>query len=180
MSKLSDVHTAGLLGLLGNVNLTRGILAINAISAATVKSTNAFVYTIGGVYYGKAVLATQSIVTTHDSYGNVAGGYVQPLGVTAYLTLGLNAAGVLCSVQGTFAGQTANSSPTVGVGPVYNSGTSFLGSGAVPDVPAGFTAIGVLKVVTTTATFTPGTTLLDAAGVLVTYFDVALLPVGAL
>ncbi len=52
-----------------------------------------------------------------------------------------------------------------------------VGDGDIPDEPAGYTAIGAIKVVTAAeTTFTPGTTLLDAAGITATYFDVAVLP----
>jgi hypothetical protein len=180
MAKLSDLTNSALVSLLSNVNLSKGVLAINIGGAATVKSTNAYSYTVNGVLLSKALLAAQSIVPTHDAYGNAAAGYVQPAGVTAYLTLGLNAAGAVCVAQGTFAGQKAGTDPAVGVGPAYNQGISFIGSGAVPDVPMGYTAIGVIKVVTGAATFTPGTTALDAANVTASYFDVAVLPAGLL
>lgn len=181
MSKLSDLNSAALSALLGNVNLTKGVLAINAGGAATVKSTNAYTFTVNGVQYTKAALAAQAITVTHDEYGNAFAGYVQPAGVTAYLTLALNAAGTVAVVQGTYAGQKPAADPTIGVGSAYNNGTSFIGRGAVPDLPAGYTPIGVIKVVTAgAATFTPGTTLLDAANVTATYFDVCLLPAGLL
>lgn len=181
MAKLSDLTNSALVSLLSNFNLVKGVLAINIGGAATVKSTNAYTYAVNGVQYTKAALAAQAITATHDAFGNVAAGYVQPAGVTAYLTLALNAAGTVAVVQGTYAGQKAGSDPAVGVGPAYNQGTSFIGSGAVPDLPAGYAAIGVMKVVTTgAATFTPGTTVLDAANVAVTYFDVSLLPAGLL
>jgi len=182
MSKLSDLTSAALASLLGNVNFSaKATYAINAAGAATIKTTGAFEYTVGGVKYSKAALAAQSIAVTHDAYGNAFTGYVQPAGVTTYLTLALNAAGTVAVVQGTYAGQKPGQDPAVGVGPAYNNGTSFIGSGAVPDVPAGYTAIAVIKVVTAgVATFTPGTTLLDAANVTPSYFDVAVLPSGLL
>ena len=53
---------------------------------------------------------------------------------------------------------------------------TFEGVGVLPDVADGFTPIGIIKVVATSAAFVPGTTALDAAGLTVTYTDVALLP----
>lgn len=181
MAKLSDITNGGVLGLLSNVNLTRGVLAINLGGAATVKSTAAYNYTVGGLFYAKAALAAQSLAVTHDAYGNAFAGYVQPAGVTAYLTLALNAAGAVAVVQGTYAGQKTGADAAVGLGNAYNNGTSFIGNGAIADVPAGYTAIGVVKVVTAgVATFTPGTTALDAANVTSSYFDVCMLPTGVL
>lgn len=47
----------------------------------------------------------------------------------------------------------------------------------LPDVPAGVCPVGYLKVVAAVGTtFTPGTTLLDAAGVTVTYVDISVPP----
>lgn len=50
------------------------------------------------------------------------------------------------------------------------------GIGYLPDVANGYTAIGIIKVVSTSAAFVPGTTALDAAGLTVTYTDVSVLP----
>ena len=180
MSKLSDVTSSALLELLGNVNLSKGVLAINLAAAATIKSTGGYSYTVDGVLLAKAALAAQAITPTHDAFGNVAAGYVQPAGKTAYLTVSLNAAGVVSVAQGTYAGQTAGTDPAVGVGPAYNGGISFVGMGRVPDVPDNYTPIGVIKVVTGASAFTPGVTALDAAGVTVSYFDVAVLPAALL
>lgn len=182
MSKLSDLANAALASLLGNVNNSDiATFAINIGGAATIKTTGAFKYTVNGVKCAKAALAAQSIAVTHDAYGAASTGYVQPAGKTVYLTLGLNAAGGVAVVQGSYAGQKPGFDPAVGVGAAYNQGTSFIGNGAVPDVPAGYTAVAVIKVVTAgVATFTPGTTALDAANVTVSYFDVAVLPAGLL
>lgn len=181
MAKLSDVTNAAILALLSNVSTVKPVLAINLGGAATVKTTNAISYTVNGVQYSKAALSAQAITATHDAYGNAAVGYVQPAGTTVYYTLSVNAAGTISVAQGTYAGQKAGTDPAVGVGPAYNQGTSFIGNGAVPDVPAGYTAFGVIKVVTAgAATFTAGTTALDAANVTASYFDVMVLPSGNL
>jgi hypothetical protein len=177
MAKLSDITAAAILSLLGNRTNNKPVLSINIGGAATVKTTAAPVYTVNGVAYTGSILAAQSVAITHDENGNAYLGYVQPAGVTAYYTLALNAAGTVSVVQGMFAGQKAGTDPTVGVGPAYSMGASFIGGGRVPDVPAGYTPFGVIKVVTAgAATFTPGTTALDAVNVTVTYFDVAVIP----
>lgn len=53
---------------------------------------------------------------------------------------------------------------------------TYEGIGQLPDVPAGVAVIGLVKVVAASAVFTPGTTLLDAAGITVTYHDTAFMP----
>jgi len=96
--------------------------------------------------------------------------YVQPINTTVIYVLALNAAGTVAVVQGTYAGQQIT----------YGSDLSKIvtAGGGVPNLPAGYTAIGAIKVVTNgVATFTAGTTALDAAGLTVTYSDLALLPV---
>lgn len=173
MSKVNDFPSQALTNLLSNMNLSKGVLAINGAAAATIKSTNAYSYTNNGVLLAKAALAAQSIVPTHTNHGKaLLGAYVQPISTTAYYTLALDGAGNVAVVQGWYAGQNLSQ---------LQVGVSAVGDGAVPDVPLGYTPIGVLKVATGgAATFTPGTTALDAAGVTVTYFDVALMPAGLL
>lgn len=176
MSRLSDVNNA-VRTLLGNVTLAKAVLAINAGGAATVKTTSAIPYTVDGIHYSKALLAAQSIAVTHDWRRQPGGAYVQPAGTTVYYTLGLDKTGAVCVVQGSYAGQKWGTDPTLGLGNGSNMGTSYQGTGDLPDVPDGFTAFGIMKVTTSgAATFTPGTTALDAANVAVSYFDVCLLP----
>lgn len=180
--RLSDVSSAVVRALLGYANLGKSILAINAAGAATVKTTNALSYTADGLLYSKAALAAQSIAVTHgvaaggDAIANV-GGYVQPVNTTVYYVLAVNAAGTLAVVQGAYDGQIPTLDPTKGIGSLAAVGTSASGNGNVPNPPDGYTAFGLIKVVTNGATtFTAGTTLLDAAGIAVTFFDVCLLP----
>ena len=160
---------------MGNMSLAKPVLAINAAGAATVKTTNALVFTVDGIQYTKAALAAQSLAPTHDSRGN-PGVYVQPENTTVYYTLAVNKAGAIAVVQGSFAGQRYGIDPTVGVGSGANMGTSYIGDGSVPDAPDGYTPFGLIKVVTGNVKFTPGTTLLDAANVTATYFDIGVLP----
>lgn len=176
MSKLSDLTNKAVMDLLGSMNFVKPVLAINAASAATVKTTNALTYTVNGVMYSKAILAAQSIAVTHTDNGRaVGGGYVQPASTTVYYTLSVNAAGVISVTQGTFAGQTVV---------VGQSGTSYAGDGSIPDVPAGYSAFGVIKVITNAGqTFAPGTDALDNLTKLASaaaYFDICSLPVGLL
>lgn len=175
--RLSSITQHAIAYLLGNQSLAKAVLAINAGGAATVKTTNALAYTIGGLLYTKAALAAQAITVTHDARGNAAaGGYVQPANTTVYYTIGLNAAGTVSVTQSSFAGQILNTDPTVGGGPTSNMGTTFVGSGHIANPPAGYTAVGLIKVVTGAATFTAGTTALDAANVTATFYDISVIP----
>jgi hypothetical protein len=173
MSSLSEIQSAVVAKVLGNRCQGKAVLAINAASAATVKTTNAITYTVNGVALTKTALAAQSMVPTHDAYGDpVAVGilaYVQPASTTVYYVISLNAAGTVAISQGSYAGQTQ-------VYPTNLSKTA-IGNGVVPVEPTGYTGVGIVKVVTGATTFTPGTTALDAALVTATYFDVDVLPV---
>jgi len=174
MSDLSKISSQDIANAIGGLCFSKITLAINAGGAATVRSTGAIDYTVGGVYSTKAALSAQAITVTHRFDGKpvtVADpAYVQPINTTVIYVLALNAAGTVAVVQGTYAGQQIT----------YGSDLSKIvtAGGGVPNLPAGYTAIGAIKVVTNgVATFTAGTTALDAAGLTVTYSDLALLPV---
>lgn len=170
MSRISDITNAAIRSMVGTFNSVKAVLAINAAGAATVKTTNALSYVIDGIQYTKAALAAQAIAITSGL------SYVQPALTTVYYTLGVDAAGNISVTQGSYAGQTLSADPTKGIG-VSKMGASWVGDGSVPDVPDGYCPFGLMKVTTAAATtFTPGTTLLDAAGVTVAYYDLALLP----
>lgn len=170
LNKITDQDTAN---ALGGMCLTKGVLAINAGGAATVRTTNALTYSVGGVLFTKTALAAQAITVTHRFDGRPVSAadpaFVQPINTTVVYVLALNSAGTVAVVQGTYAGQQVT----------YGSDLSKIvtAGGGVPQLPAGYTAIGAIKVATNgVATFTAGTTALDAAGLTVTYSDLALLP----
>lgn len=173
MSSLSQAQSAAERKLYGFFCLSLITLAINAAGAATVKSTGTITFAIDGVLYSKAALAAQSIAPTHNAFGETVGGnqpaaYVQPANTTVFYVLSLNAAGTVAVSQGSYAGQSI----------AYPNDLSkvLTGQGGLPVEPDGYTAIGVIKVVTGATTFTPGTTLLDAANVTATYYNVSRLP----
>ena len=173
MSSITQINDAAARKVHDSRCFTKGILAINLGGAATVKTTNALTYSVGGIMYSKAALSAQSIAVTHDTYGNpVATGiaaYVQPVLKTVIYVISVNAAGTVAVSQGTYAGQTVT---------FPNDLTRVeVGTGGVPVEPAGYTAIGAFKVaLANAATFTPGTTALDATDVTVTYYDLTVLP----
>lgn len=175
MSRVSDVTNQAIKNLLAFYNVTKATLAINAAGAATIKSTGAINYVNNGIFLQKAALAAQAITP------NVPGGlkYIQPANTTVYYTVGLDGAGNVYVAQGSYVGQQLSLDPTLGIG-VSQAGTSWVGDGSVPDFPdaLGVTPIGILKVALGATTFNPGTTLLDAANVTVTYFDISVLPAG--
>ncbi len=163
-----DINDAATRNAVANRCFSRPVLAINAAGAATVKTTNAIDYCVNGVIAQKAALSAQSLAVTHDARGNAGAGYVQPVSSTVYYTIGLNAAGTVCVVQSDFLGRNLS---------LIAAGTSAVGNGLVADTPDGYTPVGVVKIVTNgSTTFTAGTTLLDAAGVTASYFDIAVLP----
>jgi hypothetical protein len=164
MPKVSDLTLQPMRHLVGYANLTKVTLAINAASAPTVKTTGTTTYVNGGIYYTKAALAAQSIAIANGYGPYGSNGYVQPVSSTVYYPIALDALGNVYLYQGTYAGQAI-------------SGQTWLGDGSVPDISPTLTPIGLIKVATNSSTtFTPGTTALDAAGLTVTYFDLALLP----
>lgn len=174
MAALKDISNGIIRTAIGNSCIVKGVLAINAGGAATIKSTGAVTYGIDGILYTKAILSAQSIVPTHDAFGAAIGGsnlpaYVQPSGTTAYILLALDKSGNVAVIQGSYLGQ-ALAYP-------FDLSRLLTGTGQIPVEPSGFTAFGLMKIVTTGgATFTPGTTLLDAANVTVTYFDLEYVP----
>lgn len=173
MSSLSHISDASLRKLLGNRCLVKPTLAANDSDDATIKNTGAVLYSIDGVVYTKSALAAQSIAVTHGCFGNVVAAgpaaYVQPQNTSVFYVVALNAGGSVAVVQGSYLGQSIA---------FANDLTKVLtGDGAIPVEPEGYTAIGVIKVTTAAATtFTPGTTKLDAAGVTIAFYDVAVLP----
>lgn len=173
MSRLDASFDASIRKLLGDRCMVKCTLAINAGSAATIKTTGAVIYSIGGVVYTKTALAAQSFAVTHDAFGNpVASGvaaFVQPVLKTVFYVVSLKADGTVAVSQGNFLGQSV----------VFPADLSKIltGNGDLPVEPDGYTAIGVVKIaLANAATFTPGTTALDATDVTATYYDVAVLP----
>lgn len=184
MPRLSDITNNAIKTLLGYKNNTRAVLAINAGSAATVKTTSAYEYLNNGVLKTKTALSAQSLVPAGYMFnwqGNaVSAFYVQPVLTTVYYTLSLNSSGTLCVSQGNYTGQMLTNDPTLGLGNSV-AGATWRGDGSMPDVPAGNTAVGIIKVVlANAATFTPGTTALDATDVTATYTDISVMPDGKL
>lgn len=174
MAKQSDISSKAVRDGIGSMCVgaaTKPALQINAASAATVKTATALTYCIDGILYSKAALSAQALTVNATQQKMVTGRstfYVQPANTTVYYLLCIDAAGTVITVQGTYSGQT-------GFMPDSNTPVTF--AGGVPDVDTStYAVIGMLKVALGATTFTPGTTLLDAANVTVTYYDLSHIP----
>lgn len=173
MSSISNINAAGVRNVLLNLCLVAVGLAINAAGAATLKTANAISYSVNGRAKTKAALAAQSFAVTHDAFGStVAKGfkaYAQPAGTRVVYVLSADSAGAIAVSQGTYVGQRMPKPGDLSV--------TIDGTGAVPIEPAGYTAFGAVVIdLSAAATFTPGTTALDAAGVTATFIDISVLP----
>jgi len=173
--KLSQIPSSAL-RLMGTFNMSRPILAINAASALTVKTTNPVIAVIDGIIRNVAALAAQVLTTLSTPF------YVQPASTTVYYTLATDGT-LVRVVQGSWLGQ-----------PLIINGINLVGDGTVPDVPdlsvasntvAGvqilatqWCAFGIVKVVTNAGqTWSPGVDALDnATKATYTFLDVAFLP----
>jgi hypothetical protein len=173
MSKLSDISNRAIREAIGNRTFSQAVLASNGASGATVKTTvvpsGGIVYSIDGQVYKKANLSAQALTALAALQNPVTGQdgfYTQPDGKTVYYLFVINAAGTVYCIQGTYASQT------------FTAFRSAVGTGYVPDIatPATYATIGVMKIVTSGGTFTPGTTNLDATGVTATFADLSTLP----
>lgn len=167
MHHLGSVQHALLRTLLGNRTLTRPVTAINAGGAATIATSNAIVFSNDGIILNKAALSAQALTVDATQQEKVTGYttfQVQPAGKTAYYVFVLDASGNVRCIQGSWDGLTI---------PALKAPA---GAGLIPDIGTSFTPFAVLKVVTGSAAFTPGTTALDAANITFTFRDVSVLP----
>lgn len=166
--KLIDIQSAAVRELLGTYSVGTPVLAINAGGAATFKTTQSPAASFLGVFNGSpalianaaaraltALAALQNPITHQDTF------YVQPAGKTVYYLVVANAAGTMYTIQGTYDGQ------------VLAQDRGPRGDGSMPriSVAGTYVPVGYIKVVTGSATFTPATTLLDAANITFTFAD---------
>lgn len=142
---LSDELTRDLLG-----NQTNGPvgLAMHASTKANIKTTNAVKYTIGGKWYSLSAVPSQSIAAL--------AAYPVAASSTAYFGVWVDAAGTL-----SFSNGIEEGFPPLDRALSVSSGRR---------VQKCF--LGYVKIVTgSSATFTPGTTELDASGITATFQD---------
>jgi hypothetical protein len=162
MPSLRDFDDATLAAIVGNMSFTAGALAIQTASSASYKTTNTITYAADGIVATKTAVATQSLVTNSNE-GYTAAQMTVPINKTAYFVVTIK--GSDASIKN-FAGMQLNPDGTL------------TWTGKLPNIPAGFTPIGYIKVVTGSTTFVPGTTALDATtgGMAITFKDLAVLP----
>jgi hypothetical protein len=172
MAKLNDVQNAAIRSLVGNRCFSKAVLAINAGSALTVKTTvvpsGGIVFSSGGIQKLKADLSAVALAVSAAQQQKISGQqtfYTQPANTTAYIVVALDSGGTPYAIQGTYAGQVKQSSP------IDN-----LGTGDIPDVGDSLTPIGYIKVVTGATTFLPATDALDKASVTFTFADLSCVP----
>lgn len=178
MAALNDVNAAAL-RMFGNMVVGAApVLAINLAGAATVKTTNAINYLKDGKYSSKSALSAVALAAPTTSTTKITGVamtqpevdqwrfYTLPAGKTCYIVCALDNGGNVVTFQGDYAGQDLST----------RGGGVTKGTGNVPVIPEGFIPFGLIKVVSTTGTFLPGTTALDAANLTFTFSDIALLP----
>jgi len=182
MSALNDISSQALRSIGNLVHGTPAVFAINAGSAATVKTTNAILHTVNGIIKSRAALSAVALAAPTSSTSLIGGGTldaneaakwgfrVQPISKTCYYVLALDGQSTagLVTFQGTWTDQDLS---------LRGSGVA-KGDGLVPSIPAGFLPVGLIKVVTGSAAFTPATTALDAANITFTFYDIGgVLPV---
>lgn len=175
--KLSDVTNRAVRDGIGTKATAKPILAINAAGAATVKTTGAIPFCIDNIAYSKAALAAQALALPNASAQSVQQAitglqayYVQPANTTVYYVLAVDAAGNVATFQGTYAGQALA---------MPNTNMPISGVGGVPDIDTSvWCPFGMIKIALGATTFTVATTLLDAANVTATYYDLMGLPTG--
>ena len=170
MSDLRAIDSVDLQRAFGTRAVTKATLAGSG-AAATVSTTGTNVIMVDGVFVSFAAWTVQSIAITPSAGAlpvSLQAAYVQPIATTVYYVVCMNAAGTVGVVQGSYAGQA------IAAIPGYTS--AMTGIGGLPQLPSGYAPIGIIKVVTTSGTFTPATTLWNAGGFTATFTDVSVLP----
>jgi hypothetical protein len=147
---LGDVQDAVIRTILGNRVMSNPGIAIGTTKSKA-KTANTTEYCIDGVIYSKA--ATDDLFVHTDVS-------VQAVGTTRYYALCLDAAGAATVIAGA---TTANV-----------AGSTYPIAAKMPPIPSTVCLVGAIKIVTdATHTYTPATTLNDAAGITATYYNLA-------
>jgi len=148
-------------------------LAVIGSTATAFTTTGAGSITVAGVMRNiaaqtntaLAALVAADLPASQVDYVQPTGstGFVQlPVGTTCYYVIGANVAGTIKVVQGSYDGLA------------IGSGGYAVGKSVIPDIPLGFTAFAVMKVVSGAAVFLAGTTALTGVA---TFINVGLVPV---
>jgi hypothetical protein len=162
-----------------DMSLSAHVLAINAGSAATVKTTGAIIHLANGQLKSKGILSAQALTAPTSSTVKTTGAtmtveeaqqwafYTIPAGKTAYVVVALDNGANVVTLMGTYDGQPLG----------FRGAGSAVGKSVLPVVPLGLVPFGVIKIVGGTATWAPGDAL-DKANVTFTFRDYGLIPAG--
>ena len=127
-------------------------------SNITLNTANVINYTIDGVYYAKAVVNNQAFTSGHTALA---------AGQECHFAVWVDSAGTVTTTQG----KIVATADLAGTGGSAELVVPF------PDVVASKALIGLVKVLTAgAATFTAGTTALNATNVTATFQDTAVMP----
>ena len=139
-----------------------GTLAIGTVTSG-INTTTTIAYAVNGIFSAKTAMTSQVLTNINGPLnGPSVTSYTQPASTTVYYVLCLDSVGTVSVVQGSYAGQPL--------------GGGAIGNGDVPDVSATVCPFGMIKIVLGATTFTAGTTLLGAANVTATYFNLLCIP----
>jgi hypothetical protein len=174
MGKLSDVGYDSLRDLIGNMALSNGGLA-EGTNAATYKTANTISYLSDGQFKSKG--ATDNVAFS-------SGHYTLKDGYSCLFVVALDGDGNFKTFQGepfkaeTVGGATKYRGYRRDAQGNYEMTSALVDktSSYLPDVDAGYSPVGIIKVATSGAAFVPGTTDLGAGTVTDTYYNVGVLP----
>lgn len=163
-ANLADIEAADHALVMANRAYTKGALAIHGSNLFDALTTGAVVYSINGLLYSKAAMASVATATLGGAKGAIdeAGQTVSMValasGFDQAFLLVVNAAGTVKALQGL---------------PVVTGAAV-----PVPGCPNLFAPFGLIKVrnVSSGANFVFGTTLFGASGITTTFYDVAVAP----
>jgi len=143
------------------------VVAINAGSALTVKSSNTISYSCGGLMKTISALSAQALnieATVQALNTGQPTFYTQPANTTVYYILCADAAGNVKCIQGTYAGQL--------LAPYQME----QGMGNYPIVTNAYTPFAILKQVTAATTWLCAGEAIDKAACSPTFRDINMLP----
>lgn len=170
MSDLRAVQSVDARKAIGTRAMTKATLAGSG-AAATVSTTGTNTIIVDGTFVSFAAWTVQAITVTHSMFGAavaVQPAYVQPLATVVHYVVCMRAAGTVGVVQGSYSGQA--------IAAVSGVTQATTGTGGLPILPDGYAPIGIIKITTTSSTFTAGTTLWNAGGFTAAFSDVSVLP----
>lgn len=136
----------------GNMGLSKAGLA-EGTAANTFKTANTFLFTVDGVVYSYAATDNVAFSSGHTALGN---------NQTSLFAVWIDSASAVTTTQGDVVNTVDLTDNKVAL--------------KMPDILDDKALIGLIKVATAVATFTPGSTDLGATNVTDTYYDCSVMP----